>query len=178
MSSSPSTSSNTFGNDYRFQPENEPSIGRFTYGLGMSIGVIVLILTILVTSYFCSRDPGPSPSGGRPQGQQQGTEHVIDIEGIDEETLKSYPKCLYSQLKKSIKGSTESSCSICLGNYKGSDLVRELGECRHVFHLKCVDSWLRLNPTCPLCRTSPLPTPQSSPLVEVVPLALSSLRGV
>ncbi|KAK9715942.1 hypothetical protein RND81_06G200200 [Saponaria officinalis] len=177
--STPGTSSNTFGSDYRFQREDEPSIGGFTYGLGVSIGILVLITTITVTSYFCTRDdPGPS-SGERPQGQQPGTEHVINITGIDEETLKSYPKCLYSQLERRKKeenggkkgSSTENSCSVCLGEYKGSDMVRELGECGHVFHVKCVDYWLRLNPTCPLCRTSPLPTPQSTPLAHVVPPA-------
>ncbi|KAL9247052.1 hypothetical protein vseg_020523 [Gypsophila vaccaria] len=178
------TSSNTLGSDYESPQENESSnIGGFTYGLGVTVGILVLITTITVTSYFCSRDPGPSPAAeGRPQGhQQQGRDHVIDVEGIDEETLKSYPKCLYSQLEKKTskkESSTQNSCSICLGNYKGSDLVRELGECGHVFHLKCVDSWLKLHPTCPLCRTSPLPTPQSTPLAQVVvPLISSSLRG-
>ncbi|KAK9715944.1 hypothetical protein RND81_06G200400 [Saponaria officinalis] len=176
----------TFGSGYEFQRENEPSVGKFTYGLGMSLGVLVLIIAITVTSYFCTRnpDPGPSSTGGRPEGQQQGTEHMVNVEGIDEETLKSYPKCFYSELEKSKKeenggkkgSSTENSCSVCLGEYKGSDIVRELGECGHVFHVKCVDYWLRLNPTCPLCRTSPLLTPHSTPLAHVVPLALN-LRG-
>ncbi|KAK9715943.1 hypothetical protein RND81_06G200300 [Saponaria officinalis] len=184
--STPGTSSHTFGNDYEFHRKNEPPIGTFTYGLiGMSLGVFVFIIIITVTSYFCLRDSGPSLAGGRPQGQQPGTGHVIsNIVGIDEETLKSYPKCLYSELEKSKKEenggnkgpSTQNSCTVCLGEYKGSEMVRELGECGHVFHVECVDSWLRLNPTCPLCRTSPFPTPQLTPLAHVVPLA-RSLRG-
>ncbi|KAJ0624340.1 putative transcription factor C2H2 family [Helianthus annuus] len=38
----------------------------------------------------------------------------------------------------------------CLADYKGKDLLRELPDCGHLFHVKCVDPWLRLNPTCPI----------------------------
>ncbi|CAH2040846.1 unnamed protein product [Thlaspi arvense] len=64
--------------------------------------------------------------------------------------------------------STATCCSICLADYKGSDTLRLLPDCGHLFHLKCVDPWLRLHPTCPVCRTSPVPTPMSTPLAEVV----------
>uniref|UniRef100_J3KXL7 RING-type E3 ubiquitin transferase n=1 Tax=Oryza brachyantha TaxID=4533 RepID=J3KXL7_ORYBR len=30
--------------------------------------------------------------------------------------------------------------------------VRELPNCGHVFHVECVDAWLRSRTTCPLCR--------------------------
>ncbi|KAK1287767.1 RING-H2 finger protein ATL70 [Acorus calamus] len=53
-----------------------------------------------------------------------------------------------------------------------SDLLRVLPDCGHLFHVKCVDSWLRSRPSCPICRRcSPLPSPLSTPLAEVVPLA-------
>ncbi|KAG5579466.1 hypothetical protein H5410_050093, partial [Solanum commersonii] len=35
----------------------------------------------------------------------------------------------------------------------------------------CIDAWLKLNASCPVCRNSPLPTPMSTPLSEVVPLS-------
>ncbi|XP_074310258.1 RING-H2 finger protein ATL70 [Silene latifolia] len=182
MNTGSSTTPST-GSDNGFQRDGVDShIGGFTYGLGVSLGVLVLITTITVASYFCARETESSPARELSEGQRQGGEHVIDIEGIDEATLKSYPKCYYSQLEKNKqesgmkKGSTEICCSICLGNYKGNDVIRELPECMHVFHVKCIDPWLRLHPTCPLCRTSPLPTPQSTPLAEIVPLA-SNIRG-
>ncbi|GJU37470.1 RING-H2 finger protein ATL67-like protein [Tanacetum coccineum] len=50
-------------------------------------------------------------------------------------------------------------------------MMRMLPECKHCFHLSCVDAWLKLNASCPVCRSSPLPTPLSTPLAEVVPLS-------
>ncbi|GMN67813.1 hypothetical protein TIFTF001_036884 [Ficus carica] len=80
---------------------------------------------------------------------------------IDEEALERFPKLIYSQMEKrkifgNELGNCTSSCSVCLADYKESDVLRMLPHCGHVFHLiKCVDSWLRLRPTSPLCRSSP-----------------------
>jgi len=45
----------------------------------------------------------------------------------------------------------DQSCSICLDNYVDGDILRRL-PCEHVFHESCVDTWLRLNGHCPLCK--------------------------
>ncbi|KAG6390533.1 hypothetical protein SASPL_148271 [Salvia splendens] len=37
---------------------------------------------------------------------------------------------------------------------------------RHCFHVMCMDAWLKLNASCPVCRSSPLPTLQSTSLQE------------
>ncbi|KAE8716277.1 putative RING-H2 finger protein ATL69 [Hibiscus syriacus] len=49
--------------------------------------------------------------------------------------------------------------------------MRMMPECRHYFHAPCLDAWLKLNGSCPVCRNSPLPTPLSTPLSKVVPLS-------
>ncbi|MCD7451533.1 hypothetical protein HAX54_012519 [Datura stramonium] len=161
------------------------NIGGFAYGVGVSAGVLLLITTITLTSYFCTRHQTTvePPRRRRRRRQRNNDNHtvesqvVVDVDvGVDEETLLSFPKLLYQEAYKNIhKDSTGSSstscCSICLADYKNSDMLRQLPDCGHLFHLKCVDPWLRLHPTCPVCRTSPLPTPQSTPLAEVVPLA-------
>lgn len=43
-------------------------------------------------------------------------------------------------------------CSICLSNYEDNDEVTKLG-CEHNFHKECIEEWLHVNQTCPLCRT-------------------------
>ncbi|KAJ9693853.1 hypothetical protein PVL29_009694 [Vitis rotundifolia] len=152
------------------------NIGGLGYGIGVSVGILLLITTITLASYFCTR-PQQVPAaahggggGGLREQQLVMEEFVVDV-GIDEATILSYPKMVYSEAKLQHKDSTAACCSICLADYKGSDMLRLLPDCGHLFHLKCVDPWLRLHPTCPVCRTSPLPTPLSTPLAEVVPLA-------
>lgn len=151
------------------------NISGFGYGIGISIGILLLITTITLTSYFCTRAQVPNVPARRrvinntPEFLEP-QHSVIDL-GLDEATILSYPKMLYSEVKIRKSYSTATCCSICLGDYKGNDMLRVLPDCEHVFHLKCIDPWLRMNPTCPLCRTSPIPTPLSTPLAEVVPLA-------
>ncbi|CAL4888836.1 unnamed protein product [Urochloa decumbens] len=44
-------------------------------------------------------------------------------------------------------------CSVCLEEVRGGEMVRSLPECRHVFHVGCIDAWLQWHVTCPLCRS-------------------------
>jgi hypothetical protein len=43
------------------------------------------------------------------------------------------------------------SCAICIGDFAAGDELRRL-PCNHDFHTQCVDQWLAVNATCPLCR--------------------------
>lgn len=42
-------------------------------------------------------------------------------------------------------------CCICLGQYTDGVELREL-PCTHHFHVECVDKWLTINASCPLCK--------------------------
>lgn len=44
----------------------------------------------------------------------------------------------------------DARCSICLGEYQSNDPLRRL-PCQHHFHKDCVDQWLGISATCPLC---------------------------
>ncbi len=129
---------------------------------------IVVVIIIVVLIHCCSVQPS-SPLPSRPS-HQIGTmtnADAVTIElGLDEATLSNYPKLIYAQAKLHKGNSTTSCCSICLADYKDTDVLRFLPYCGHLFHLKCVDSWLRLNATCPICR--------NSPLAKAVPLELGT----
>ncbi|WJX92777.1 RING-type E3 ubiquitin transferase [Trifolium repens] len=43
-------------------------------------------------------------------------------------------------------------CVICLGDYKEKEVLRIIPYCGHTFHLSCIDTWLRKQSTCPVCR--------------------------
>tara|TARA_A100001015_G_C14751000_1_gene617544 strand:+ start:55 stop:720 length:666 start_codon:yes stop_codon:yes gene_type:complete len=47
----------------------------------------------------------------------------------------------------------EKTCPVCLNDMDIGDQVRNL-PCQHLFHKDCVDEWLRVNASCPTCRTS------------------------
>ncbi|CAK7325178.1 unnamed protein product [Dovyalis caffra] len=131
------------------------SFDGFTLTFGISIGVLSVIAIAIVVYFLCTRKPMPSHHDGSSSDEDSVTIAI----GLDEATLDNYPKLLYSEAKGKLeKGddSIASCCSICLANYKDSDLLRLLPECHHLFHPQCIDPWLKLHANCPLCRTSPV----------------------
>ncbi|KAI3887673.1 hypothetical protein MKX03_010195 [Papaver bracteatum] len=62
-------------------------------------------------------------------------------------------------LAREVDACDQDSCAICLCEYEGQDEIRPLMNCRHIFHGSCLDRWMINNQTtCPLCRTSLVPT--------------------
>ena len=66
------------------------------------------------------------------------------------------------QLEQAVKDRRNfcDTCSICHEEYQPGDLLRVLPNCRHEFHLECIDQWAFTfsnankcgrNPSCPLC---------------------------
>jgi len=50
------------------------------------------------------------------------------------------------------------SCAVCLYEFDAGDEIRQLSNCRHVFHRCCLDRWMDHDQkTCPLCRTPLIP---------------------
>lgn len=45
-------------------------------------------------------------------------------------------------------------CSICLGEILEDDTLRLLPKCSHAFHVACIDTWLKSQSNCPLCRAN------------------------
>ncbi|XP_024541036.1 E3 ubiquitin-protein ligase At4g11680 [Selaginella moellendorffii] len=52
---------------------------------------------------------------------------------------------------KDLTISMDQECCICLSPYDDGVELREL-PCNHHFHCSCIDKWLRINATCPLCK--------------------------
>jgi hypothetical protein len=80
--------------------------------------------------------------------------------GLDESTIESFEKIVLGESRRLPGvGHTDGTgcCSICLSEYNGKDIIRCIPECKHCFHAHCIDEWLRMNATCPICRNSPSP---------------------
>jgi len=55
-------------------------------------------------------------------------------------------------IKLTIVQKFERKCAICLTEFEDGEDLRCLIRCTHVFHVKCVDEWLKDNKRCPMCR--------------------------
>ncbi|XP_065623773.1 E3 ubiquitin-protein ligase ATL9 [Quercus suber] len=73
---------------------------------------------------------------------------------ISNEDLKKLPCFDYEAAEK---GTSCVDCAVCLENFKMGEKCRLLPNCRHSFHVQCIDSWLLKTPICPICRTCIIP---------------------
>ena len=47
----------------------------------------------------------------------------------------------------------DKTCAICLEDFKEDEEVIPLPcDPKHIFHVKCIEDWLRANNACPLCK--------------------------
>jgi hypothetical protein len=46
---------------------------------------------------------------------------------------------------------TAEICAVCLADINLTSVIRAL-PCDHIFHINCIDKWLRNNASCPVCR--------------------------
>lgn len=56
-------------------------------------------------------------------------------------------------VSKEVKKKNNGKCSICLEKLGYNFNIYET-DCKHFFHNKCIDQWIKLKKNCPLCRTS------------------------
>ncbi|XP_022717864.1 putative RING-H2 finger protein ATL19 [Durio zibethinus] len=81
------------------------------------------------------------------EGSPQSTD---DREMISQQTLeKLLPPMIYGGDKNSFESK---NCTICLDDYVVGESCRVFPECKHMFHLSCIDNWLKNHLTCPVCR--------------------------
>lgn len=174
------------------------------YSIAIALGFLVLVASLLLASYLCCRHAGGGDYwAGNPSGAvtpasssghisitvprvlfvAEGSESPDDAAysssaaaasspvGLDLAAIASYPKVPFS----SRGADADAMCSICLSEYRDGEMLRVMPECRHRFHVACLDAWLRRNGSCPVCRSSPIPTPTATPLAtplsELVPLS-------
>lgn len=77
-----------------------------------------------------------------------------------------------SYLSRLLSFKPKQVCCICLAKYEDNDELREL-PCSHFFHTQCVDKWLKINATCPLCKSEIDAKNRDLPSVEEEPLQQS-----
>jgi hypothetical protein len=150
---------------------HDENFRRMGYFIIFVVCLIIVTLLITIGSYVCTL-PYISPTRP-PQLVARDTNHAtINVVAeptnqpsrLDDQNVtnlcRSYDQNgtlpYLSEVKlcnsKNINSSSSCCCSICLMDYKEADLLRMLPGCGHLFHVMCVDPWLRMNLTCPVCR--------------------------
>lgn len=72
--------------------------------------------------------------------------------GATDEHLSSLPSWRYKDVGSVLEQGHETpECCICLAKYRDKEEIRQL-PCTHIFHLNCVDQWLKIISCCPLCK--------------------------
>ena len=73
-----------------------------------------------------------------------------DVEiGADEETIKGHT--VEEKFSGETDGGEVPTCTVCMSEFEVGDDVRKL-KCGHRYHAACVDQWLKINKTCPMCK--------------------------
>lgn len=135
------------------------------YAITVGIGVPSLLFVFGLICYIggcikaCGRRPHPVELSATVAPQP-----IIHF-GLDGPTIESYPKTILGESCRLPKVD-DSICPICLSEYRPKETLRSIPECQHSFHADCIDEWLPLNASCPVCRNSPLRSPPGSHVVE------------
>lgn len=134
------------------------------YGLSIGVGVPVGILCLIgVSCFICAKV--------RMHGQTQRRHFRPSVDappqprafkmGLDGSIIEKYPKTLLGESGR-LPRPNDNTCPICLSEYQPKETLRTIPECNHNFHAHCIDRWLKMNATCPLCRNSPPFTPSTT----------------
>ncbi|WVZ19527.1 hypothetical protein V8G54_006849 [Vigna mungo] len=147
VSSPPPTSSSS---------DNNNSMPMLYYGL-VVVGTAAIVLAVYnVFLLRRSHSRSQQPPGSSPNGVGTRIEGVSEItrsmENRQRELLSSF-KYKREEVAKEKEELEDFECPVCLSVYEEGEEVRKLPQCKHYFHVLCIDMWLYSHFDCPICRT-------------------------
>ncbi len=121
--------------------------------------LLPLFIFFPMVFWICGHSDRQSPA----EGDRTASSRLDSVRGLSPEQMETFPQRIFGENKDNDDDDGDDErvqdnndvtmCSICLVDFNYGDQVRDL-PCKHFFHLSCVDSWLRSESTCPLCRES------------------------
>ncbi|KAG6756719.1 E3 ubiquitin-protein ligase ATL59-like [Populus alba x Populus x berolinensis] len=129
--------------------------------------LFLLILSNLLMSrplrqpYNTDQDQHPTEDYVLVMGELSPSPIPVPVSVLTRLIKKKLPVMTFSSLLErlvKLEDDQESMCPVCLDCIQERDEVRELCNCSHVFHMKCLDSWVDQGQvTCPTCRSMLFP---------------------
>lgn len=77
-------------------------------------------------------------------------------------SYRTFPYTNKNNVSTDVENDHGTTCCICISDYTESEILKMMPQCRHYFHQDCVDVWLKVNASCPICRHSLLPDEENN----------------
>lgn len=120
------------------------------------IGIMSAALTLTIYHCVVARCRNRQGRPGGPRARSLSDERAsAGVEEVSDTRLVP-PACTYGK-EEGMVGGRESTCPVCLCDFKDGEQVRLLPECAHYYHVSCIDMWLRTHTSCPMCRADATP---------------------
>lgn len=140
------------------EPSATPAVGptsgrsQFNISSGAATAVvfvsIVLCFILLCTYCRCTRQR--AIAGARLRVMRELRERVPSV--LLRPDGAALPVVPYASAGGAKKGQPEGDCPVCLEAFGDDDGVKVVPACGHVFHAPCIDRWLDVRNSCPVCR--------------------------
>lgn len=142
---------------YALPPSRDPNS---PLSLPLKISLVFIVSSFIYTLYkfyiwHKSRRPRV------PLSENQETRDLIDLAvldhpiwyirttGLQTSVINGIKVVKYDKSDGVIDGT---DCTVCMSEFEGGDVLRLLPNCKHAFHISCIDTWLQSHTNCPLCR--------------------------
>nr|KYP39335.1 RING-H2 finger protein ATL3J [Cajanus cajan] len=122
----------------------------------ITVTVLAVAVTVSLAFYFLLRYRSRFLRRSSPSiAEVFSSANRISPETASSSVADSLPTFAFSSVTRhGGGGSGDGDCAVCLSKFEQHDLLRLLPLCCHAFHAECIDTWLRSNLTCPLCRSA------------------------
>lgn len=171
-------------------PQNWPPQNKIPYDFNskimltaiISLSLVVVVVIVLHTYARCvlRRQSLRRAAALRRLGSTVGHVHSAaepPKRGLEPSVIAALPVFVYKREGRH-EGDADVECAVCLSMLEDEEMARLLPNCKHNFHVECIDTWLNSHSTCPICRTEAepgpallLPEPRENPAAGTAPTA-------